>query len=136
MRVRPLPLLTGICLGASLAILTLALLEGGAQGAFILFVPVLYGTSTLFAVGVGFLLLTFVLLFLTLSFGALRGPVGGRAPAAGSPSPPPEVGGFLLVGPVPIVFGSRKDLWPYLVPLAVATLLAVILTAIWFSRPG
>ncbi len=134
MRVRPLALLTGICLGAALATLTLALLEGGAQGAFLLFVPVLYGTSTLFALGVGFLLLTFVLLFLTLSFGT--SPAGretpGPSPGAGSP----QVGGFLLLGPVPIVFGNRREMWPYLVPLAVATLLAVVLTALFLSRPG
>ncbi len=134
MRVRPLPLLTGICLAAALTTLTLALLEGGAQGAFVLFVPVLYGTSTLFTVGVGFLLLTFVLLFLTLSFGAPRERPDGRFPPPVPPSP--EVGGFLLIGPVPILFGNRREMWPYLIPLAVATLLAVILTAILFSRPG
>ncbi len=134
MRLRPLSLLTGICLGASLATLTLALLEGGAQAAFVLFVPVLYGTSTLFAVGVGFLLLTFVLLFLTLSSGPP--PVGHRMAAPPSGGPSPDVGGFLLHGPVPILFGNRQEMWPYLVPLAVATLLAVLLTALIFSRPG
>jgi uncharacterized membrane protein len=134
MRVRPLPLLTGTCLAVALATLTLAVLEGGAQGAFVLFVPVLYGTSTLFAVGVGFLLLTFVLLFLTLSWGASQGPPQG-APS-GDPHASPQVGGFLLVGPVPIIFGNRQSLWPYLVPLAVATLLAVVLAAVLFSRAG
>ena len=134
MRMRPLPLLTGICLGAALATLSLALLEGGAQGAFVLFVPVLYGTSPLFAVGVGFLLLTFVLLFLTLSLGALREGDRTAAPPWGGPSP--EVGGFILLGPIPILFGNRREMWPYLVLLAVATLLAVLLAAILFSRPG
>jgi uncharacterized membrane protein len=94
-------------LAVGAALIADAVLRGGASVALVVVVPVIYGASTEFFVGV--LLLFFGFVTLPFLFGA--SPVGTEvepASAAHATAPPTEVGGLMLIGPVPIFFGGWK----------------------------
>jgi uncharacterized protein (TIGR00304 family) len=102
-----------------------AILRGAAAVSLIVVVPVVSGTSAEFLLGVVLLLVGFLTLPLAFysvelaSLDDLRSDrVGhGQAPAA-------EVGGMVLVGPVPIFFGSWKE-----VPRRTRVVIAVVAAA-------
>lgn len=130
-------LLLGLAvLAAGLALVAEAFLTGGAHLALLLVIPVVYGSSVLLAAGS---LLLFVGIFLTLG-GLVTGE--GASPEEGPPRPSPQgapgrkgtssaYGGFLLVGPVPIVFGNREKMLPYLLAMAAITIAAFVLLLFW-----
>ncbi len=93
-------------IAAGLGLVALALVQGGASVAIVLVVPVLYGRSLEFVAGA--LLFVAGLFTLPLAFGAVvsveDGPSVGDEPTASGGS-----GGVVLIGPVPIVWGSWKD---------------------------
>ena len=93
---------------AGLALVALAVADGGASLALVVVLPVLYGRSLEFVAGV--LLFVAGLFALPLAFGpvapAEAGPEEDTAPSSGGS------GGLVLIGPVPILWGSWKGVSP------------------------
>jgi uncharacterized protein (TIGR00304 family) len=129
-------------LGLGVALVAWAILTGAAAVAVVFFVPVVYGSSPVFGAGVLALVAGFFLLFVAFAESAgatLSGvsqsavdPRSGHTPGTEHVEPrsaahPASYGGFLLLGPIPIVFGNRPGWLPYLVILAVVTVLAIVL---------
>lgn len=136
-------LLAGALLGGGVALLGYAVLSGQASaGVFVVF-PFVIGSSPLLALGVVVLVLGLIALTFAGSVAAIedaeeapparpRSGVGGTDPAdrRGETS----FGGFLMIGPVPIVFGNRSGWAPYLVALALATAIALLAFALLLTR--
>jgi len=120
-------------LAAGVALVALSVVEGGASVALFVFVPVVSGSSLTFLLG-GVML---VVGFLSLPFALAEGwdeapqalPSGGTSTTEGQG----RVGGVVLIGPVPIVFGSWKGIsrrTRWWLALAGAVLLTVAF--VWF----
>ena len=94
-----------VLLLAGAALVAWAAFQGGAQLAIVIVVPVLYGRSLAFVAGV--LLLVAGLFTLPLAFAATE---ASEVVSDGAPPPGPTggAGGFVVIGPVPIFFGSWK----------------------------
>ena len=120
-------------LAAGVALVALSVVEGGASVALFVFVPVVSGSSVTFLLGVALL----VVGFLSLPFALAEGwdeaapalPSSGTAPSEGQGG----VGGVVLIGPVPIVFGSwkgisRRTRWY----LALAGAVLLTIAFVWF----
>ncbi len=128
--------------GAAIGLLAFALLHGGATAGVFLIFPFIAGSSPSLAAGVLLLVVGFFVLFFALArMGSLEEqekegrslPSARAGSATGGPSAPSSrvsYGGFLLIGPVPVVFGNRPGWLPYLIALAVVTLLAVLVFAV------
>ncbi|MGP8073976.1 MAG: TIGR00304 family membrane protein [Thermoplasmata archaeon] len=125
---------------AGVALVVYSVLVSAASVSLVVFVPVLTGRSTAFLGGVALLVVGFLTLPLTFAGPALPGTPSPASPA-GSPQAdeevgPTGVGGLVLLGPVPIFFGSwsrvsRRVRWAaVLLGVAVlAGLLVVFLVA-------
>jgi len=122
---------------AGAALIAFSVVTAGTAVELVVVFPVLSGSSVSFLVGVVLLIAG----FFSLPFG-LAGEweaADSLPPAAGTvpPDRPSGVGGFVLVGPVPIVFGSwrgvsRRTRW--LLALAGAVLLtAAIVALLWLA---
>ncbi len=95
---------------AGVALVAYSVLVSAASVSLVVFVPVLSGRSTLFLGGVVLLVVGFVALPLAFT-GPARPGSPPPAPPVGSPladigADTAGVGGLLLIGPVPIFFGS------------------------------
>ncbi len=136
-----------VLFGAAVGLIAFALIHGGATAGVILIFPFIAGSSPSLAVGVLLLVVGFFVLFFALArMGSLEEqeepedpgegrslPSAGTGPATAGPRAPSSrvsYGGFLLIGPVPVVFGNRPGWLPYLIALAVVTLLAVLVFAV------
>ncbi|MDE1821692.1 MAG: DUF131 domain-containing protein [Euryarchaeota archaeon] len=135
-------LLALLCFGAAVGLIAEAIVHGGATAGVFLIFPFVAGSSPLLALGIVLLIAGFFALFFSAaarateeddedagssrSTTASTGPVRS-APASGGNTRTPRVsyGGFLLIGPVPVVFGNRPGWLPYLIAMAVVTLLAI-----------
>jgi uncharacterized membrane protein len=125
---------------AGVALVALSVVEGGASVALIAIVPVITGSSVAFLLGVVLIVAGFFVLPFALWERADEEP--SALPAGGSAPPPTGggggVGGVVLVGPVPIVFGSwkrisRRTRW--WLALAGAVVLTVVIVAfVWLLR--
>jgi uncharacterized protein (TIGR00304 family) len=114
-------------LGVGALLVGWAVAEGGAELAIVVIVPVLFGRSIAFVAGV--LLLVAGLFTLPLAFEPAEEaepPTAGGSPAGthgGS-------GGVVLIGPVPIFFGSWRNVSPRTRVLAAILGGAVLVVAI------
>jgi uncharacterized protein (TIGR00304 family) len=118
-------LVPAVLLGAGSVLVALAALQGGARLAVVVVVPVVFGSSIEFVVGV--LLLLAGLFTLGLAFEPSEEtdePVGGNLSRASSGS-----GGLVLIGPVPIFFGSWRNV-PTRTRILVAILGAVVFAVV------
>ena len=113
MRAAPLVAI-GLLVGGA-ALVVDAIVRGSARVALVVIVPVVVGGSAEFVAGVGLIALGLVVLPLALAYGPISAPPG----EAESPPLPPErpggsaFSGLVLIGPVPILFGSatRAPRW-------------------------
>jgi len=118
---------------AGVALIALSVAEGGASVGLVVVVPVVSGSSLLFLVGV----LLLIVGFFALPF-ALAARWEEEPPLPSPPSPARAereggVGGFVLIGPFPVVFGtwkgvSRRTRW--LLALGGAVLFTVAFVAV------
>ena len=83
-------------------------LRGGASLALVVVVPVIFGASTEFFLGVVVLFFGFVTLPLAFGYTFVTDEASEGQPPSRAEAPPEEVGGLLLIGPVPIFFGRWK----------------------------
>jgi uncharacterized membrane protein len=121
-------------LAAGALLVGLAALEGGAHLAVVVVIPVVYGESWLFGAGVLFLIAG--LFTIPLAFERDERP---RSPGSGSaPVPPGGAGGFVLIGPVPIFFGSWRGVSPRtrVILAVVGAALLVVLVGLFLLARG
>lgn len=90
------------------ALIAVAALTGGASGGFVVIVPFLVGNSAAFVLGILLCIAGFFTLPLLVSADDDDGITPGSTPPGGRLST--ERGGVLIVGPVPIFFGSWRRL--------------------------
>lgn len=93
---------------AGLALVALAVADGGASLALVVVLPVLYGRSLEFVAGV--LLFVAGLFALPLTFGSVTPAEAG--PEEDTTASSGGSGGLVLIGPVPILWGSWKGVSP------------------------
>jgi uncharacterized membrane protein len=147
MNVRAWGLAGAVALGVGIALLVFSVATGGASVILLLVVPVFTGNSLAFFVGVLLVFLGF--LFLPLLWMADE-PEAGSPPRAPQPEPAEVAsrsaerdgfGAVVVVGPIPVFFGSWKpgSRRAYLIAaLAGAVLFALFLfVVLWLVlRPG
>jgi uncharacterized protein (TIGR00304 family) len=137
--------LAGILVGGGIALLADAIVHGTASAGIFLIFPFVVSSSPLAALGVLALVLGVFVLFFGMAMRQEEDEGAGQAPPApagtgrGNPTgagpgsrPSASYGGFLFVGPVPVVFGNRPGWAPYLVALALATAIALLALVLWF----
>lgn len=108
-----------------IALVALAVLTGEADVSLILVIPVFSGSSALFLLGVLLVIASFMVGFAMVAFGQ------GEAGICQSPTDQslPEIagtrraeyGGVILIGPVPIAFGSNKNIALVMLVIGVVT---------------
>ena len=125
---------------AGVALIALSVAQGGASVALVVIIPVVSGSSATFLAGVVLLLVSFVALALAFSGGWEEEPplpARGTAPAAPAPRSG-GAGGFVLIGPVPIVFGSwrgvSRKVRALLALVGAVILIVVVLAFVWLVR--
>lgn len=117
------------CIAASVA-------AGETDVSLLIIFPVFSGSSGLFLLGTAFVVFSFIAGFMSLMVGqaelagAALGPAGS-APAGGHVKRETKYGGVVMIGPVPIAFGSDRSMaFAMLVVgivLAIAALVALAL---------
>ncbi len=100
------PVVSGALLAAGVGLVADAVVRGGARASLVVVIPVVSGGSAEFLVGVLLLVVGFFSLPFTLGTLAAPEPSSGTDP---SPSPWSH-GGVVLIGPVPLFFGSWRSL--------------------------
>jgi uncharacterized membrane protein len=119
-----------LCLGIGAALLAFALATGGARLYLLLIFPVVTGTSAAFGLSVLFLVVGFLLLpFVFVRDAAPEVPASpSKSPGPARSTGPVESGGLILLGPVPIFFGSWRRNPPisYRWAVLVGVVLAVV----------
>lgn len=119
-------------LGAALALLGLGLLafaavQGDLRVGLFLIVPYLYGTGILPFLGFLLLLAGGVL---ALTAGVERAPAGpaweAAPPATGGARARTRHGGFVMLGPIPLVWGNDRRMLPWLVLLGLGLVLLLL----------
>jgi uncharacterized protein (TIGR00304 family) len=136
---------------AGALLIALAIRLGEAQFALVIFIPVIYGSSGYLALGALLIFVGFFLLLMgyfepvsvsaeelgfferkpqNLPPGPAAGGQGGQQADSRGKTQGASYGGFLFIGPVPVVFGSRAEWFPYIVLLAVVTAIVFILFAV------
>ena len=114
---------------AGLACITASVLTGEAEVSLFLIFPVFSGASGLFLLGTLLIILSFVAGFMLLTIGQIEIaggnfgiPSGGADQVEGTSER--KFGGVVLVGPVPIAFGSDKNM--ALAMLVIGIVLAIV----------
>lgn len=125
---------------AGIACIVAAAATGEAEVQLFIIFPLVSGTSWLFVLGVVLIVASFILGFISAAAAMSDGvrmppdaPVIRRpGEAEGAPQKKARYGGVVLIGPVPIVFGSDRTMaW---VMLALAIVLIVVVLAIALLR--
>lgn len=117
-----------------IVLIAAAVASGEAEVSLLVVFPVFSGSSPLFLFGTLLIVLSFIVGFLMLALGQIQLAGGGLWPSegqAGQPAPGGtrrEYGGVVLVGPVPIAFGSDRRI--ALIMLVVGIVLAIVFLGI------
>jgi uncharacterized protein (TIGR00304 family) len=110
-----------------------AVATGEAQFALVVIVPIIYGSGALVGGAILAIFAGVLLLFLSLS---PHDPGAEGKPDEGAPRAKSEWGGVILIGPVPIIFGSAGQLrdprvLAILVIVSLLAMTAFVLMIIW-----
>lgn len=114
--------------GAALTIFGIA--TGEMQLALIIFVPVIIGSSILGVLAIGAIIAGVFVGIADLFLGGAADephdaiPMDGNSPQA---RPKREFGGVVLIGPIPIIFGSSKKAAMYAMLLALVILILLVM---------
>ena len=134
-----------LLLGGGASLVAWGVVEGGANVALVVIIPVIWGASAPFLAGVALLFVG----FLTLPFAFVEVEEEGEGERLASALPAGDrgqesqaresgVGGFVLIGPVPIVFGSwrgisRTTRW-VLALVGAVVFTTVVVALLWLLR--
>ncbi len=99
-----------------LVLFATAVLYGDARVALLLFIPIIYGGGILLLMGTLLFIIGFILLFFSPLLEENTGPEK-------------SYGGVILIGPIPIVFGSDTNITKIMLYLGLA--LAIILLLVY-----
>jgi uncharacterized protein (TIGR00304 family) len=133
------PLLVAAALwAAAIALIVLSVLEGGATVSLVIIFPVVSGSSPEFLLGVGLLMAGFVALLFAFAYDYAEPETPPSSPSGAASSVSGGTGGVVLIGPVPIVFGSwrgisRRSRW-LLALVGAIVLIVVVLAAVGLLR--
>lgn len=114
---------------AGVVCIAVAVLTGEAEVSLFLIFPMFSGASGLFILGTLLIILSFIAGFMLLTIGQIElsggcfGATGGRADQEDGTSEL-KYGGVVLVGPVPIAFGSDRNI--ALAMLVIGIVLAIV----------
>ena len=122
--------------GAALVIVSVA--AGETDVSLVVVFPVLSGSGAYFLIGIGMIMASILIGFLAMWVGASRATTAGETGAAdrrlgGGGSAKSEYGGVILLGPIPIAFGSSSKIAYAMLGVGVALiviLLGLILLAL------
>jgi uncharacterized protein (TIGR00304 family) len=116
---------TGIMMTAAGALLlALAVAVGQAELSLFLIIPVVHGSGALMALSILLIFGGLALTFMSMSLGSVGEPDDTLQEGARK-----EWGGVILLGPIPIVFGSGRSLrgkWPLLALAIISSLLLLV----------
>ena len=122
---------------AGMALIAMSVAEGDVEVSLFIIFPVFTGSSPLFLLAILLIISSFIAGFVLLTIDQTRNEGLANAPHkggnGGAPKSKIEYGGVVLIGPIPIAFGSnrRMALIMLIIGIAVAVvLLAVLLSAI------
>ncbi|MFP4186514.1 MAG: TIGR00304 family membrane protein [Thermoplasmata archaeon] len=104
-------------------------IEGDAEVALLIFIPVIYGAGIYLTGGVLMIFLSFFLFFV-FSFQQVRGRENQKV-KPGRTHKESSYGGVIFIGPIPIIFGKDKSIAKKMMYLGL--LIALILAAIYFA---
>ena len=115
--------------GAALVILSIAV--GETEVSLFVVFPVLTGSSAYFLIGVGMIVASILAGFLTLWVGAAgmiapSEPGAAKSRAEGGDGPSIKYGGVVLLGPIPIAFGSNSKTAYAMLGVGVATIIILM----------
>lgn len=110
----------GVFLGG-VALLVVAVATGEADVSLVLIFPVFSGSSAAFLIGVLLIFLSFILGFVMLARGATD-----IAQTQQTAERRTEFGGVVLIGPIPIAFGSNKKVALIMLVIGVAAALLMV----------
>ena len=129
---------------AGVALILAAVAAGTADVNLFILLPVFTGTSPLFFTGVLLIVLSFFVGFALIMMGQLEAlrhapelPEeveadihGGAIPGAHKTKP--DFGGLILIGPIPIAFGSNRSIATFMLVAGVILAAAFIIAAVFF----
>lgn len=117
---------------AGLALIISAVATGEAEVSLFLIFPVFSGSSAPFLLGTVLIVLSFIVGFLMLAMGQLELQTTGtwpqttRGPGAGQEPVKKEYGGVVLIGPVPIAFGSSRSIALFMLVLGIVVAIVLL----------
>jgi uncharacterized protein (TIGR00304 family) len=117
---------------AGLALIISAVATGEAEVSLFLIFPVFSGSSALFLLGTVLIVLSFIVGFLMLAMGQLELQAAGTWPQTSrgqSAEPEPgkkRYGGVVLIGPVPIAFGSSRSIALFMLVLGIVVAIVLL----------
>jgi len=121
---------------AGVASITAAAVSGEAQVQLFIIFPVISGNSLLFILGVLLIVASFILGFVLAATSITEteptpppGSTGATAQTEETPQKKTRFGGVVLIGPVPIVFGSDRRMALTMLLLAIV-LIAIVLALV------
>lgn len=106
-------------------LLAWAVAAGQAELTLLLIIPVVHGTGALMALSMLLIFVGLALTLMSIAWGTVGEIDGTTQEGAGK-----EWGGVILIGPIPIVFGSGRSLrgkWPLMALLIISSLLLLML---------
>jgi len=133
-----------VLFAAGAALILAAVAAGTADVSLLILFPVFTGTSPLFITGVLLIVMSFFVGFALIMMGQLEAlrhapemPEeieadihGGAIPEAHKTRP--DFGGLLLIGPIPIAFGSNRSIAIFMLVAGVVLVAAFIIAALFF----
>ena len=113
---------------AGLALVATAVATGEADVSLFIVFPVFSGSSLVFLLGILLIILSFIVGFVLMATDIERSEertgAASDAMSSGEPRSRTEYGGVVLIGPIPIAFGSNKRV--ALIMLVVGVILAIV----------
>ena len=128
---RPLRALAAILVLAGAALTVYGVATGEMQVALVIFVPVILGSSVLGVLAIGLMIAGIFVGMADLFLNAGQDEAQGSLTSEERPSETTkrtEFGGVVLIGPIPIMFGSSKKMTVFAVIVAVVILVIVVLS--------
>jgi uncharacterized protein (TIGR00304 family) len=130
-----------------IVLLAISVLEGKGEVHWVLFIPVFTATSIFAFIGTVLIIISiflFIIVFLkdfTYPYDGDAGEVGPGTsaqkastpgPSSGGRGPGKKFGGVVLVGPIPVIFGSDKKMTAIVIILAIILMVVAILFMIFY----